>query len=160
VRAPEPARPPASEVAQAPQAVPPTVVAGENAAFVSRVADLINAARRQEGLEPVSPTATLAAAAQRQARALAEAGVVSHTAPDGSTVVGRVQAAGYRSWSALGEVVGAGFASPEAVVAQWLASPSHRAELLNPAFRQLGVGYYYLSGTTYEHWWVADLATP
>jgi uncharacterized protein YkwD len=136
----------------------PTVIASENAAFIDRVVKLINAARRQEGLEPLSPTTSLMEAAQRQARAMAEAGRLSHTAPDGSTVEGRVQAAGYSGWTAVGEVVAAGLASPEAVVAEWLASPEHRARLLGPAYRELGAGYFCLSDTTYGHWWVVDLA--
>jgi uncharacterized protein YkwD len=122
------------------------------------VVQLINAARQQEGLAPLSPTASLMGAAQRQAQAVAEASRLSHTAPDGSTVVGRVQAAGYGGWSALGEVCAAGDASPEDVVADWLASPEHRARLLDPAFREIGAGYYYLSGSSFEHWWVVDLA--
>jgi len=146
-------------VEEEPVPVPSTVVATENAAFTSRVVELINAARRQEGLEPLTPTATLSSAAQRRATAMAEAGVLSHTGPDGSTVAGRVQAAGYSGWTAVGEAIAAGPTTPEEVVACWLASPDHRASLLDPTFRELGVGYYYLSSNTYEHWWVADLAT-
>jgi uncharacterized protein YkwD len=123
------------------------------------VVDLINAARRQEGLEPLSPATSLMDAAQRQARAMAQADRLSHTAPDGSTVEGRVQAAGYGGWTALGEVVAAGATSPEEVVADWLASPEHRARLLDPAYRELGAGYYCLSSTTYGHWWAVDLGT-
>jgi len=148
----------APEPAQVPGLASPTVIASENAAFIDRVVKLINAARRQEGLEPLSPAASLMEAAQRQARAMAEAERLSHTAPDGSTVEGRVQAAGYTGWTAVGEVVAAGPASPEAVVANWLASPEHRARLLDPAYRELGAGYFYLSDTIYGHWWVVDLA--
>jgi uncharacterized protein YkwD len=133
-------------------------VAGGNASFVDRVVQLINAARQQEGLAPLSPTATLVEAAQKQAKAVAEASRLSHTAPDGSTVEGRVQAAGYGGWTMLGEVCAAGDASPETVVADWLASSEHRARLLDPAFREIGAGYYYLSGSSFEHWWVVDLA--
>jgi uncharacterized protein YkwD len=136
----------------------PTVFASENAAFVDQMVELINAARRQESLEPLSPAASLMEAAQRQARAMAESARLSHTAPDGSTVGERVQAAGYSGWTALGEIVAGGPASPEAVVEGWLASPEHRARLLDPAYRELGAGYYYLSDTIYGHWWVVDLA--
>jgi uncharacterized protein YkwD len=149
---------PAPEPAQVSGLASPTVIASANATFVDRVVDLINAARRQEGLEPLSPAASLMEAARRQARDMAEAGRLSHTSPDGSTVAGRVQAAGYSGWTALGEVVAAGPASPEAVIAYWLASPEHRARLLDPAYRELGAGYYYLSDTIYGHWWVVDLA--
>jgi len=135
----------------------PTVFASENAAFIDRVVELVNAARQQEGLEPLSPAASLMEAAQRQARAMAGSGHLSHTGPDGSTMGERAQAAGYTGWSALGEVVAAGLTSPEAAVAQWLASPEHRARLLDPAYRELGAGYYYLSDTIYGDWWVVDL---
>jgi uncharacterized protein YkwD len=155
---PEEAAMPATEPVEAPGLASPTVVASENAAFVDQVVELVNAARRQEGLEPLSPAASLTEAAQRQARAMAEAGLLSHTDPDGSTAAERVQAAGYAGWTALGEVIAAGPASPEAVVAEWLASPEHRARLLDPAYTELGAGYYYLSDTIYGHWWVVDLA--
>jgi uncharacterized protein YkwD len=69
----------------------------------------------------------------------------------------RAQAAGYDGWTALGEVLAAGPASPEQVVAGWLASPEHRARLLDPSFQEIGVGYYYRSDTAYGHWWVVDL---
>jgi uncharacterized protein YkwD len=141
-----------------PEPPAPAAVAGGNASFVDRVLQLINAARQQEGLAPLSPTAALMEAAQQQAQAMAEASRLSHTAPDGSTMAGRVQAAGYGGWTSLGEVCAAGDASPEAVVADWLASPEHRARLLDPAFREIGAGYYYSSGSSFEHWWVVDLA--
>jgi len=48
--------------------------------------------------------------------------------------------------------------SPEEVVAYWLASPEHHARLLDPAYTEIGAGYYYLSNTIYGHWWVVDLA--
>ena len=149
---------PATEPAGVPGPASPTVTAAENAVFADQVVELINAVRRQEGVEPLSPAASLMEAAQRQARAMAETGRLSHTAGDGSTVVGRVQAAGYTGWTALGEVVAAGPTSPEDVVAQWLASPEHRARLLDPGYRELGAGYYYLSDTVYGYWWAADLA--
>jgi uncharacterized protein YkwD len=151
------AAPPAPAPTEVSGLASPTVIASENAAFIGRVVELVNAARRQEGLEPLSPAPSLMEAAQRQARAMAESGRLSHTGPDGSTEAERMQAAGYTGWTALGEVVGAGLTSPEAVVAEWLASPEHRARLLDPAYTELGAGYYYLNNTVYGHWWVVDL---
>lgn len=148
---------PAPEPTQAFSLPSPTVFASENAAFIDRVVELVNAARREEGLEPLSPAAGLMEAAQRQARAMAESDLLSHTGPGGSTMADRAQAAGYTGWSALGEVVTAGLASPEAAVAQWLGSPEHRARLLDPAYGEFGAGYYYLSASSPGHWWVVDL---
>lgn len=138
---------------------PSPVVAWDNPAFLDRVVELINAARRQAGLEPLSTAPSLTEAAQRQARAIAEAGGLSHTAPNDSLVASRVRAAGYDGWIALAEVLAAGPASSEAVVALWLSSPEHRAHLLNPALTELGVGYYYLGGSAYGHWWAVDLGS-
>jgi uncharacterized protein YkwD len=88
---------------------------------------------------------------------MAEADRLSHTDPDGSTMEGRVQAAGYSGWTTLGEVVAAGYASPEEAVAGWLAEPAHRARLLDPAVTEIGAGYYYLSSSSFGDWWAVDL---
>lgn len=154
---PPPEEAPAPAPVEAPSPAPPPVVATGDAALLGRVVDLINAVRQQEGLTPLAPVPALAEAAQRHARAMAEANHLSHTAPDGSSIERRVQAVGYEGWSILAEVLAAGLESPEDAVAQWLASPEHRAHLLNPAIREIGVGYYYLSVSTYGHWWVVDL---
>lgn len=44
-------------------------------------------------------------------------------------------------WSAYGENIAAGQLTPEAVMNSWLNSPGHRANILNPNFTHLGVGY-------------------
>ncbi len=151
--APEPAATPTALALVPPPALAPT----GNAGLTDRVVQLTNAARTKAGLQPLSPSPALAESAQRQACAIAEADRLTHTAPDGSPLESRVQAAGYSGGMALAEVLAAGPASPEGAVALWLASPEHRTYLLDPALTEIGVGYYHLSGSTYENWWVADL---
>jgi uncharacterized protein YkwD len=157
--APEPAVIPTAAPREpiVPTPVRPAVGPVANAALIDRVAQLINAARGNAGLEPLSPSPGLMESAQRQARTLAEADRLTHTAPEGSPLESRVQAAGYAGWTALAEVLAAGPASPEAAVALWLSSPEHRGHLLDPALTELGVGYHYLGNSTYGHWWVVDL---
>lgn len=73
-------------------------------------------------------------------RAVAACGQFSHT-PCGIDVSAHVRAAGYR-YALFGENLYAGpwgRVSPRAVVAAWLESPSHRANLLSPAYRELGI---------------------
>lgn len=125
--------------------------------MTDRVVQLINTARVEAGLEPLLTSPALTESAQRQARAIAEADRLTHTAPDGSPLESRVQAAGYSGGMALAEVLAAGPATPEGAVALWLASPEHRNYLLDPDLTEIGVGYYRLSSSTYENWWVADL---
>jgi uncharacterized protein YkwD len=70
----------------------------------------------------------------------------AHDAPSGASVADRVRATGYlddaRSWT-LGETIAWGRArtgTPAAVLRMFLDSPPHRAILLDPAYRDLGVG--------------------
>jgi uncharacterized protein YkwD len=69
-----------------------------------------------------------------------------HVSPTGSTLGSRIRDAGYargaRSWSG-GETIAfgtGGAATPAAIVALWMSSPPHRAEILDPGFRQVGIG--------------------
>ena len=54
----------------------------------------------------------------------------------------------------LGENIAAGRGTPEGVVDQWMYSEGHRANILNPVFKELGVGYCCDENTEYEYYWV------
>lgn len=106
----------------------------------------VNRERVARELVRLDPDPRLALAAQRHARDMVRRGFFSHVTPEGGGMTTRVRAAGYlrtpAGW-ALGEVLawGAGSCStPAAVVAAWMASPSHRRVLLGRRYRELGVG--------------------
>ena len=40
-----------------------------------------------------------------------------------------------------------------AVVLAWMESDGHCKNIMNPEFNELGVGYFYDSGSKYRHWW-------
>jgi uncharacterized protein YkwD len=80
----------------------------------------------------------------------------SHTGSDGSSPGQRISRAGYRWWT-YGENIAAGYPSPEHVVDAWMNSAGHRANILNPDFRDIGVGYIYKPDTTYGHYWTQDM---
>lgn len=82
----------------------------------------------------------------------------SHAGSNGSSVSDRVNATGY-AWSSLGENIAAGYAGIDAVMAGWLASEGHCANLMNPAFNQVGmVCVPGTAATTYGNYWTMDLA--
>jgi len=56
--------------------------------------------------------------------------------------------------------VAAGYASAADVVSGWMNSPGHRANILDPNMLYIGVGYAYLSGTSYGSFWTADFGRP
>jgi hypothetical protein len=57
----------------------------------------------------------------------------------------RMQAVGY-SYNSAGENIAAGYSSPASVMAGWMSSSGHRANILSTSYRELGIGYFYQSG--------------
>ncbi|GGS46794.1 CAP domain-containing protein [Streptomyces griseoviridis] len=71
----------------------------------------------------------------------AAAGVLSRTGPDGSTMAERVEAAGCLR-SVPGENAARGQADADAVMDAWMNSPGHRANILDRAFEEIGIGVH------------------
>src|ERR687886_2311238 len=112
----------------------------DEAGFTTRVVDLTNAERQKAGLAPLAANAQLANAAQAYSEVLASTGCFEHTCGPVPDFAERDVQAGYTGWTAIGENIAAGYPSPEAVVAGWMASPGHRANILSPNFTEMGVG--------------------
>jgi uncharacterized protein YkwD len=105
------------------------------AALRSAVLCLVNQQRTSRRLPPLHANARLNLSAQRWTGHMVAAGVFSH----GSDFAARMSAAGYR-WSAAGENIATGYATPRAVVNGWMHSAGHFRNILDPTFRDLGVG--------------------
>jgi uncharacterized protein YkwD len=131
------------------QAAPPE-------ADATQVAALINAERAENGLAPLAVRPSLEVTAERQAEEMARANFVGHGGPDGEMIV-RGDAAGYTDWSFLGETVGAGQPTAAAAIAEWMANPEHRANLLAPQATDVGVGYAYNPSSRYGHYWAVEV---
>jgi uncharacterized protein YkwD len=107
---------------------------------------LLNRERGRRDLRPLHDNAHLRHAAQGHSRDMAHRHYFEHDTPDGRTMVDRVRAAGYlragRSW-AVGENIAWGsgsWATPAHIVDMWMHSPGHRANILNGAYREIGIG--------------------
>ncbi len=84
----------------------------------------------------------------------------SHTGADGSTPAQRITAAGY-AWLSIGENIAAGHASAGVVIDAWMASDGHCANLMNPAFTEVGVACVPGSATdTFRNYWSMELGKP
>ena len=82
----------------------------------------------------------------------------SHTGANGSSMSARVNATGY-AWSSLGENIAAGYSGIEAVLAGWMASDGHCANIMYSSFNQVGlVCVSGTSSTTYNSYWTMDAA--
>jgi uncharacterized protein YkwD len=104
----------------------------------------INRERTSRGLAAVDSHRRLGTMASRYARAMVRQQFFSHVSPAGASMADRIRAAGYaRGYWSAGEALAWGTESrstPRAVVSMWMQSPPHRAVLLGPAYRDVGIG--------------------
>ncbi|WP_216318311.1 CAP domain-containing protein [Deinococcus aestuarii] len=115
-------------------------------------------ARRFAATTPVTWNGSLAKAARAHADDMATRGYFDHQSPEGQEVEDRAEAAGYTGWRFVGENIAAGY-DGEHVMAAWLASESHCKTLMDPNFRELGVGYVDRPGSREGTYWVQDFGT-
>jgi uncharacterized protein YkwD len=104
-----------------------------------RIIALVNQVREENGLSPLSRSPQLTVAAQRYADFIAAHDALDHTA-DGRTLDKRAEAAGYTTWVTLGENLAGGYSSFDEALTAWLASPTHRDNIMNADFAETGVG--------------------
>jgi uncharacterized protein YkwD len=113
------------------------------------VLQLTNQARAQprqcggrsfDATSPVAWNDALAAAALVHSSDMAKSDYFSHADSAGDTVAQRTTRQGY-PWQAVSENIAAGLAAPEQVVASWLASPGHCANIMSADVAEMGAAY-------------------
>lgn len=113
--------------------------ASEDHSYEQRVLELVNTERARHGLGQLRYNSQLDAASERHNSVQVRTRTMAHIGIGDGDPGSRIRATGFGG--AWGENVAVGQRSPEQVVREWMASPTHRANILNPAFRQLGVAY-------------------
>jgi uncharacterized protein YkwD len=150
-------------------AVPFAPPAARDAGSVSqRVLALVNEARAQprrcgwrrfKAAPPLALSGTLQRAASAHARDMAARQKMSHSGSNGSTPAERATRAGYR-WRFVGENIAAGQPTPEAVVAEWLESPQHCANLMDADYTEMGVAFVTAKEGTAGIYWAQVFGAP
>src|SRR6476620_5452141 len=106
---------------------------------------LVNQERSSRGLKPLKSNRRLAKAAGGHARDMVTRGYFSHDSTNGATFVDRIRKAAYlpgRALPTLGEDLAWGsgeLGTPREIVAGWMNSPTHRANILEPQFKEAGM---------------------
>lgn len=125
--------------------------------YESDLVSQVNQFRAGKGLTTLRVSDTLTNAAKWMATDMATRNYFSHTSLDGRSPTKRMADAGYPAYSTwTGEDLAAGYTSAAEVLQGWINSPAHYAVLTNPAYRAIGVGRAYGSGSTYGWYWTAD----
>jgi uncharacterized protein YkwD len=106
---------------------------------------LLNAERRRHGLPALRTNHRLAVAGKRHARDMVKRRYFSHASLSGRAFDKRIGRTGYARGrrASVGENLAWGtgtYATPRAIVKSWMTSPGHRANILQPLFREIGIG--------------------
>ncbi|MCE4535957.1 CAP domain-containing protein [Pelomonas sp. P7] len=166
---------PATPSAPASSASQPTSTAGTRITcnlpnFEAEMLAAVNARRRAgascgtRGSFPAAPdlawNAAITQAAVAHSDDMVARNFFDHTGSDGSSPGDRMTAAGY-PWRGWGENIAAGQSSVAEVVDGWMKSDGHCANLMNAAFRDIGVACVAgNAGTPYRSYWTQDFGTP
>ncbi len=122
-----------------------------------RVAEL-NQVRVAQGRPPVKLNPELSQAAQTQAQEILIMGRCSHLDRWGRRADARALEVGY-AFLRLGENLAAGQPSWQRALVAWLQSPSHRANMLRPDYREVGIGIATLPNSRYYSAWAQVFGT-
>lgn len=129
----------------------------------AQVISLVNQARQENGLPPLSTNPALTAAALVHSLDMDCNNFLNHTGSDGSTWYDRVRAEGYAYNKALENIYAGdpGYGGdPASVVAWWLNSAIHRAAMLSPEVSEIGVGVSTGGNGQYGAYFTAVFARP
>lgn len=108
--------------------------------YEAQVVRLVNQARSQNGLPPLTEDWELSRVARYKSQDMKDRGYFSHTSPTYGTPFQMIRAFGL-TYRYAGENIAMGYATPQAVMEGWMNSSGHRANILSPNFTKIGVGY-------------------
>ncbi|MGQ0623616.1 MAG: CAP domain-containing protein [Sporichthyaceae bacterium] len=105
----------------------------------SAILTLTNVQRAVKGCPPLRANTDLRQAAQAHANDMAKKDYFAHNSKDGTVWWKRIKRYGFKD--PAGENIARGYGAATAVVAAWMKSPGHRANIMNCQFRKIGVGF-------------------
>ncbi|QTE29009.1 CAP domain-containing protein [Pengzhenrongella sicca] len=130
---PSPSSPTTPAPTSSPAAPPASAGPGVPGEYAAELVAGTDAARADEGLPALAPSACAQAAALERAAALVGAAELTH-----ASLAGVIAACAPATTAA--ENLSRATAAPAEVLAAWLDSPGHRANLLDPDLTELGIG--------------------
>ena len=108
--------------------------------YEEEVVRLVNAERSKNGLSPLKRDWELSRVARYKSEDMRDRGYFSHTSPTYGSPFQMMKSFGI-SYKSAGENIARGYKTPSAVVSGWMNSSGHRANILNPSFTHIGVGF-------------------
>lgn len=103
-----------------------------------KVIEFANADRKEKGLGDLAPNEKLAEAAMAKAEDMTAKNYFAHTSPEGATPWHWIEKENY-DYNYAGENLAMDFVSAEKMNRAWLDSPTHRANIMNEKYKDIGV---------------------
>src|SRR3954452_9264005 len=120
-------------------------------AYEQLMLELVNAARAKVGAQPLAFNSSLNSAGDSHTNWMIVTDTFSHTGANGSTPTARMTSAGYAfsgSWASGENIAWASTRGPagyqdevELLHTNLMNSPGHKANILTPTFREIGIGF-------------------
>ena len=145
---------PAQLALSASASTPPS--AAEMDDMTLQVIALTNTERFKFGLPSLKPQRFLTASAKWMAHDMAEKNYFDHNDSRKRSIDPRLPDFGYKDYQTIGENIAAGQKTAASVVNGWMHSPHHRENILNPDFKEIGVGVFFTQSGKYHWYWVQD----
>jgi len=101
----------------------------------------VNKARKKQGLYALTLTNDLCNSALKQSSYMAKHKVMSHSGSGGSSPSQRIAKAGIADWTSTCENVAYGYNSNAAVMAAWMKSPGHYANIMTKECTMFGFAF-------------------
>lgn len=119
--------------------IKPDILGFSSQISINDVVSLTNQRRVQAGLPALVLNQVLSNAAYTKARDMIDRDYWAHTAPDGQEPWSFFSKFGYK-YRYAGENLARDFSSASAIVDAWMNSPTHRDNILNPKYKEIGIG--------------------
>lgn len=144
---------PAKQPAEQPSATTPTQGTADNAELLpveKEVFQLVNQEREKHGLKPLQLEPAVLKVADKKSQDMKEKHYFNHQSPTYGSPFEMLQQHGV-DFRAAGENIAAGQKTAKQVMDGWMNSEGHRANILNPDYTHIGIGY--VEGGDYGTYW-------
>lgn len=125
--------------------------------YARQVLKLCNEERKKAGLEPLRLDEELTGYAEIRAEETTRK--FAHVRPNGKYCSSIIPFSYFTRFRHYGENLAGGQTTPEQAVQGWMNSPGHRANILNPRYKLLGLAYVYRPDSQFKHYWVQQFGT-
>lgn len=117
-------------------------------ALEQKVIDLVNRQRAQNGLSALKANWEVGRVARYKSQDMINKHYFDHQSPTYGSPFNMMENFGIK-FNAAGENIAYGQRTPQDVMNDWMNSPGHRSNILNPTYNQIGVGVAKSANGTY-----------